>query len=179
MEPFKKKDREVDSDSLKNVIKEQLNRRKKPIKFTWEGLKNLSLFFETNPFDKLKVERFKELTEGSKAKEKDYVDFFEDVERGLYGGVQDLGYAVGDLLTSGIDIVADTELTEKLTEAYEQNKVKDTETLLGATTKVLTQYGVPGSAVAKVANRIKVLKKANKKIFTLQILFSLLFYKIA
>jgi len=160
MEPFKKKDREVDSDSLKNVIKEQLNRRKKPVKFTWEGLKNLSLFFETNPFDKLKVERFKELTEGSKAKEKDYVDFFEDVERGLYGGVQDLGYAVGDLLTSGIDIAADTELTEKLTEAYEQNKVKDTETLLGATTKVLTQYGVPGGAVAKVANRIKVLKKA-------------------
>ena len=39
----------------------------------------------------------------SKAQEKDYIDFFEDVEKGLYGGVQDLGYAVGDLLTSGVD----------------------------------------------------------------------------
>jgi hypothetical protein len=80
----------------------------------------------------------------------------------LYGGVQDLGYGIGDLITSGIDAAAGTELTEALDEAYEKNKIKDPETLTGEVTKVLTQYGVPGGAVFKVLNRVKTLSKARK-----------------
>ena len=38
-------------------------------------------FLETNPFDKLKLERIKELQEGAPEKEKDYIDFFEDLEK--------------------------------------------------------------------------------------------------
>ena len=49
----------------------------------------------------------------------------------MFGGVQDLGYAIGDLLTSGIDTAADTNLTEELTKVYEENKIKDPETLTG------------------------------------------------
>ena len=43
----------------------------------------------------------------------------------MYGGVQDLGYGIGDLITSGIDVATGTELTEALDEAYEKNKIKD------------------------------------------------------
>ena len=50
---------------------------------------------------------------------------FEDVEKGLYGGVQDLGYAGGDLLTSGIDAAIDTYLTEELTKAEVRTVVDD------------------------------------------------------
>ena len=163
-DPFlKKQPSQIEKNTARKIVENTLNKRTKPVKFTWEGLKNLSLFFETNPFDKLKTERLNDIMEGrSKAQEKDYIDFFEDVEKGLYGGVQDLGYAVGDLLTSGIDIVAGTNLTEDLTEVYEKNKVKDPETLTGEVTKLLTQYGVPGSGVFKVLNRVKTLSKARK-----------------
>ena len=109
-----------------------------------------------------KLPRVTDLAEGrDKPKEKDYIDFFQDVEKGLLGGVQDLGYAIGDLLTSGID-AADTNLTEELTKVYEENKIKDPETLTGEITKLLTQYGVPGGAVFKVLNRFKHYQKQEK-----------------
>ena len=139
-EPFKQTQKSLErAETITDLAKEVLNKKKKPVKFTWKGFANLaSSFLETNPFDKLKIERIKELQEGSEAKEKDYIDFFEDLEKGLYGGVQDLGYAIGDLLTSGIDAAVGTDLGEKLTEAYEKNKIKDPETLTGEVTKVLT-----------------------------------------
>jgi len=163
-DPFlKKPPSQIEKNTARRIVENTLNKRTKPVKFTWEGLKNLSLFFDTNPFSKLKTDRLKDIMEGrSKAQEKDYIDFFEDVEKGLYGGVQDLGYAVGDLLTSGIDTALDTNLTEDLTKVYEENKVKDPETLTGEVTKLLTQYGVPGSGVFKVLNRVKTLSKARK-----------------
>ena len=129
MDPFKeKKDPQVEADELQTIIRDTLNKKKKPVKFTWKGLANLSTsMFSTNPFDKRKLERLKELQVGSKAKEKDYIDFFEDIEKSLAGGVQDLGYAVGDLLTSGVDAAVGTDLSEKLDEVYEENKIKDPE----------------------------------------------------
>ena len=125
-DPFlKKQPSQIEKNTARKIVENTLNKRTKPVKFTWEGLKNLSLFFDTNPFSKLKTDRLNDIMEGrSKAQEKDYIDFFEDVEKGLYGGVQDLGYAVGDLLTSGIDAAIDTNLTEELTKVYEENKVK-------------------------------------------------------
>ena len=162
-EPFLKKPTEIEKQTARKILENTLNKRKKPVKFTWKGASQLvGSFFDTNPFSKLKTERIKQLMEGDKAQEKDYIDFFEDIEKGLYGGVQDLGYGIGDLITSGIDAAAGTELTEALDEAYEKNKIKDPETLTGEVTKVLTQYGVPGGAAFKVLNRVKTLSKARK-----------------
>ena len=163
MDPFKDKDPQVEAEELREIIRDTLNKKKKPVKFTWKGLANLSTsLFSTNPFDKLKLDRLQQLTGGSKAKEKDYIDFFEDVEKGVTGGLQDLGYAIGDLLTSGIDAAAGTDLSEKLTEVYEDNKIEDPETLTGLITKILTQYGIPGGASFKVLNRFKVFQRNRK-----------------
>ena len=163
-EPFKQKQKSLErAESITGLAKEVLNKKKKPVKFTWKGFADLaSSFLETNPFDKLKIERIKELQEGSEAKEKDYIDFFEDLEKGLFGGVQDLGYGIGDLLTSGVDAAVNTDLGEKLTETYEKNKIKDPETLTGEVTKVLTQYGVPGGAAFKILNRFKIFQRSRK-----------------
>ena len=111
-EPFKQKQKSLErAESITGLAKEVLNKKKKPVKFTWKGFADLaSSFLETNPFDKLKIERIKELQEGSEAKEKDYIDFFEDLEKGLFGGVQDLGYGIGDLLTSCVDAAVNTDL---------------------------------------------------------------------
>ena len=85
MEPFKPKntilDTETVKDTLTSAIKKPLTVQKKPVKFTWEGLKNFSLIFSTNPFDKLKRDRLETLMSGEeKPKEKDYIDFL-DLER--------------------------------------------------------------------------------------------------
>ena len=166
MEPFDQKV-DIEANDIQKAINKNIARPSKPVKFTWEGLKNFSLLFETNPFDKLKIERLQQLTSGQdKGKEKDYVDFFEDMEKSVYGAAQSLGYSFGDLITTGIDGAADTNLTEKLDEIYQQNKIEDPETLLGSVNKVLIEFGVPGGGVFKVMNRAKKLLKKGKKVKT-------------
>ena len=51
-----------------------------------------------------KKPRVTDLIEGrTKPKEKDYVDFFEDIEKSIFGAAQNIGYSFGDLVTTGID----------------------------------------------------------------------------
>ena len=170
MDPFKKNTESqlLDEIFVKDTIKETLNKPKKEVKFTWEGLKNFVPFLETNPFDPSKVKRIKELSEGKDTpKEKDYIDGFEEIERTLYGGVQDLGYSIGSLLTEGIDLGKraagkESELTERLTKAYEENKIKEPETLIGELGKIAVQYGIPGGAIFKIGARGRAISKAKR-----------------
>ena len=62
-EPFKQKQKSLErAESITGLAKEVLNKKKKPVKFTWKGLANLSTsLFSTNPFDKLKIERLKKV----------------------------------------------------------------------------------------------------------------------
>ena len=163
MEPFERKV-DIEVNDIQKAIKKNISRPSKPVKFTWEGLKNFGLLFQTNPFDKLKTSRLQELMSGrDKGEEKDYIDFFEDMEKSVYGAAQSLGYSFGDLITTGIDAAADTNLTKKLDEVYEENKIEDPETLLGSVNKVLIEFGVPGGGVFKVMNRAKKLLRKGKK----------------
>jgi len=163
MEPFEKKktEEELVGEILVNkAIKNKLNAPRKQVRFTWEGLKNFVPFLETNPFDPLKVKRIKELTEGAEPKEKDYIEGFEEIERSLYGGVQDLGYSISSLVTEGIDATFDTDYLQAIDKAYEENKIKDPETLVGEIAKVGVQYGLPGGAIFKIGGRIRGIAKA-------------------
>ena len=165
MEPFKPKDNRIviDKDTLSDTLRSTLTKKKRPVKFTWKGAANFAnSVFNTNPFDPRKLQRIKELTTTKNIKEKDYIDFFEDMEKAVLGGVQNTGYSFGDLITTGIDAAIDTQLTEKLDEAYRDNKIQDPETLLGTINKIAVEYGVPGGAVFKVMNRAKKLLKGKK-----------------
>ena len=84
------------------------------------------------------------------------------MEKSIFGAAQNIEYSIGDLLTTGIDIAADTNLTEALDKAYEENKIADPETLLGTVNKILIEYGLPGGAVLKVMSRAKKLFKTKK-----------------
>ena len=86
------------------------------------------------------------------------------MEKSVFGAAQNIEYSIGDLLTTGIDIVADTNLTEALDKIYEENKIADPETLLGSVNIVLIEYGLPGGAVFKIMNRAKKLFKSKKAI---------------
>jgi hypothetical protein len=163
MEPFEKKV-DIEANDIQKSINKNIAKPSKPVKFTWEGLRNFGLLFETNPFSKLKTDRLRQLMSGQeKGEEKDYIDFFEDMEKSVYGAAQSLGYSFGDLITTGIDAAADTELTKKLDEVYEQNKIESPETLLGSVNKVLIEYGVPGGGVFKAMNRAKKILRKGKK----------------
>ena len=172
--PFKPKQNteyKIDQDTIDGVLKKRFKTEKKPVKFTWEGVKNLLTTVSPLENPKLKLDRIKDLTEGSSAQEKDYIDFFEDIEKATLSGVDKLSYAISDLVTSGIDTTLgrlpekNTRFNERLTKVYEQNKMKEPETLTGKVTEVLTQYGVPGAAGFKILNRVKklaTLQKAKK-----------------
>jgi len=165
MEPFKPKDNRIviDKDTLTDTLKSTLTKKDRPVKFTWKGAANFATsVFNTNPFDPRKLERIKELTTTKNVKEKDYIDFFEDMEKAVLGGVQNIGYSFGDLITTGTDAALDTNLTERLDKAYQENKIQDPETLLGTINKIAVEYGVPGGGVFKIMNRAKKILKSKK-----------------
>ena len=63
MEPFEQKV-DIEVNDIQKAINKNIARPSKPVKFTWDGLKNFSLLFETNPFDKLKTDRLRQLMSG-------------------------------------------------------------------------------------------------------------------
>jgi len=162
---YKVSDKDVNAILRKRFgIKEE----KKPVKFTWKGLANFAHLFDTNIFSPHKIRRIKDLMEGNdEAEEKDYIDFFEDIEKAVYSGTQKFGYAIGDLATSGIDLGAkvvgkETELSEELSELYEKYKIAEPETLIGKATDLLVQYGVPSTLAVKVVGRLKKFASIQK-----------------
>ena len=173
MEPFKKKDPEVAASEIQTAIKNNIARPNKPVKFTWKGAANFLATASNTPLRNYQLStlmdkslpRITDLAEGrDKPEEKDYIDFFEDMEKSVFGAAQSLGYSFGDLITTGIDAAANTNLTSKLDEIYQQNKIESPETLLGSVNKVLIEFGIPGGAVFKVMNRAKKLFKSRSKI---------------
>ena len=167
-QPFKKKKvgYNVDQSTVDKILKKRFGTEKKPKKFTWKGLMDATSILETNPFDPTRLQRIRDLMEGSDAEEKDYIDTFEDLEKAYYSGAQKFGYAIGDLATAGIDLTVgrlfDTNLNEKLTEVYEENKLKEPETLMGKVTELLTQYAVPSSIGFKITNRLRKFSMVQK-----------------
>ena len=171
MEPFEQKV-DIEVNDIQKAIKKNIAKPSKPVKFTWEGAANFLATASNTPLRNYQLKslmdkslpRITDLAAGrTKPKEKDYIDFFEDMEKSTFGAAQSLGYSFGDLITTGIDMAADTNLTEKLDEVYEKNKIENPETLLGSINKVLIEYGIPGGGVFKAMNRAKKLLRKGKK----------------
>ena len=137
----------------------------------WQAKKQKEKGIKPTVDNNVALRRFKRLEELSEdeqaANEKDYIDVIEDYEKGIYKGLQNLEWAVGDLVTAGIDLGAgligkETNLNRDLTESIEENRIADPETLVGDALEILVQYGVPGGAVFKIANRLKKIEKVRK-----------------
>ena len=74
MGPFKPKDNRIviDKDTLSDTLRSTLTKKKRPVKFTWQGAANFAnSVFNTNPFDPRKLQRIKELTTTKNIKEKE------------------------------------------------------------------------------------------------------------
>ena len=163
---FKKEPTVVDQDTATEIIKRKFKPKAKPVKFTWQGARNF-LTTLTGPTT-MKLDRIRDLTERNvKAEDKDYIDFFEDLEKAGLSAADKLGYAITDLATSGIDLGAkaigqETQLNERIRDVYEENKMAEPETLTGKVTEVLLQYGVPSTGAFKITNRLRKFATAQK-----------------
>jgi hypothetical protein len=156
------KPKTIEKKTLFGSVKERTNPKpKKEVKFTWKGLANLASSFDiTSP---RRLEKLGLLASGEqKPQEKDYIDFFEDIEKGLYKAAESTAYSIGDLATTGIDAAAGTDLNTKLDEAFEENKLESPETFLGKTTEIVGTYAMPGGAAFKIMNRLRKLTSLRK-----------------
>ena len=113
-QPFKKKKLEynVDQSTVDKILKKRFSTEKKPTRFTLKGFTELGP--ELNPFllipaVKEKIEKYKE-----DPSEKNYIDFFADLDKAGASGLQKLGYSIGDLATAGIDFTFDTNFNKNL-----------------------------------------------------------------
>ena len=93
-------------------------------------------------------------TEGTKDEDA-YVDGILEVNRAIETGFSNLGYNTMDLVLSGIDLASfgGTDLTTKLRDLHDNRNINEPETFFGDLVAILTEYGIPGGLIAKVANR--------------------------
>ena len=85
-----------ESDEILEALKAQTNRKeKKKVKFTWKGFAKFAR--NLSPDLNYKYRRIMELADDkAKPEEKDYIDLFEDIEKGAYGIGENLAYSIAD-----------------------------------------------------------------------------------
>jgi len=141
-------------------------KQKKPVRWNFlkdnEGLFNLSLVFNpqlrttiaaTNKKDPVKIIR-----EG-KISERDYIDGFDEIAKGVETGAHELGTSLGELLFMGTDLLANTDFANDFQKMMERQKPDEPETWIGDLTSLMIQYAMPGTIVTKIGLRATKLQK--------------------
>ena len=100
--------------------------------------------------------------------EKDYISTLDEIRKGVDSGVYDFSSGVGTLLFSGIDYFADTDFQSSFEDFMRDKEPDRPETWQGELVGLLTQFGVPGSIIQKVINRIPKVAKLKSSIKTIK-----------
>ena len=96
--------------------------------------------------------------------EKDYISLFDEVRKGVDAGSFDLGQSVGTLLFAGTDLALNTDFLSKFEDFMKDKEPSQPETWRGDLTALLTQFGVPGSIIAKIVGRTKTVGRLKKTV---------------
>ena len=179
--PKKKKEEPISTvdDYQKAFIKglESYNvKQKKPVRWNFlkdnEGMFNLALTLDPalriaiaakNKKDPVQIMR-----EG-KISERDYIDGFDEIAKGVDTGTHELGTSIGELLFMGTDFLANTNFADDFQKMMAKSKPDEPETWRGDLTSLLIQYGVPGTFITKIglrAKKLQVVKNAIEKMGT-------------
>ena len=94
-----------------------------------------------------------------KVNEKDYVDGYADIAKGIETGKHDLLTSLGELLFMGTDAVGDTNFMKGFQDMMEKQKPDSPETWQGDLSALLIQFGAPAGFITKVLGRAKKLQK--------------------
>jgi hypothetical protein len=94
--------------------------------------------------------------------ERDYTTGLDEIAKGISSGVYDLQNSLGSLLFAGTDLVLNTNFMSDFEKIMEERKPTRPETWRGEVTSLLTQYGIPGTAIARITGRIPAVVKMKK-----------------
>ena len=100
---------------------------------------------------------YKEITQ-----ERDYTTGLDEISKGISSGIYDLQNSLGSLLFAGTDLVFNTDFMSGFEKIMEEREPTRPETWRGEVTSLLTQYGIPGTAIAKITSRIPAVVKMKK-----------------
>ena len=149
--------------SILKAIEGYDKKQKKPVRFNFfkdnEGLFRLSQTLD--PFfaarDTARQLAGKESIYNSidkKISERDYIDGFADISKGIETGKHALGTSLGEIIFAGTDLLADTNFNSKFQKIMKDYEPEKPETWRGDIAKLMTQFGVPGGIFTKILHRV-------------------------
>ena len=157
-------------DNLKEFKKSMIKalegydtRQKKPVRWNWfgdgEGAFKLSTIL--SPTYQL-LDTHSKITTGKsiydpinkKIKERDYIDGWNELAKGLDVGRYNLNVSISELLFAGTDYLANANFSEDFEKKSKKWKPEEPETWRGDLASLAVQYGIPGSGWAKLAHRL-------------------------
>ena len=94
--------------------------------------------------------------------ERDYTTGLDEIAKGISSGVYDLQNSLGSLLFAGTDLAFNTDFMSDFEKVMAEREPTRPETWRGEVTSLLVQYGIPGTAIAKIAGRIPAVVKMKK-----------------
>ena len=141
-------------------------KQKKPVRWNFfkdnEGLLNLSLVL--NPKQRIilahalkksgkeKIDPVQIIRDG-KISERDYIDGFDEIAKGLEMGQFELNRSIGELLFMGTDALSNSNFADDFQKMMDKQKPDEPETWRGDLTSLLVQYGFPGTMITKLGLR--------------------------
>ena len=176
----------LDLDKVKLKIQNELKSQsapKKPVK--WLAMPDpksvLEMYYTFNPTQRLgsaiagtkdPMQQVKDLPDAKApsfrinnkeiTQERDYTTGLDEIAKGISSGIYDLQNSLGSLLFAGTDLAANTDFLSKFEKIMEENEPTRPETWRGEVTSLLTQYGIPGTGIAKIAGRIPSVVRMKK-----------------
>jgi hypothetical protein len=176
----------LDLDQVKLKIQNELagqTEPKKPVKWLAmpEPKSILEMYYTFNPTKRLAnsiagikdpLQQAKELPDAKApsfkinneeiTQERDYTTGLDEIAKGISSGTYDLQNSLGSLLFAGTDLVFNTDFMSDFEKVMERNEPTRPETWRGDVTGLLIQFGVPGTAIAKIVGRIPSVVKMKK-----------------
>ena len=148
--------------SVLKAIEGYDKKQKKPVRFNFfsdnEGLFRLSqtldpFFAARDTARQLSGQESIYNSVDKKINERDYIDGFADISKGIETGKHALGTSIGELLFMGTDFLADTNFNSKFQKIMKDYEPEKPETWRGDIAKLMTQFGVPGGLFTKILTR--------------------------
>ena len=188
--PKKKKEEPISTiDEYQNAFIKSLEayetKQKKPVR--WNFLKDNEGMFQLgraiNPMIKTNESLYRIITRAMgdekpywtelkakefrlKSKERDYIEGFDEIAKGVETGKHGLGLSLGELLFMGTDLATfgHTNFLSDFQKMMDRQKPEEPETWRGDLAQLMVQYGLPASFISKIKIRAKGLQKVKDAI---------------
>jgi len=92
--------------------------------------------------------------------EEEYISVIQEINKMQDAGVNNLAFSFVDLLAMGIDLMADTNVQQKVKDLYDELDIEQPETFLGKLGALGIEIGAPTGIWFKVMNRARVALRA-------------------